>query len=104
MTLSPDALRVLADGLLAAAVNQPLPAERSWHGFQIAMQIHGERRRLVIGRRDRPPTPDEARTIAAEFGAPEDTPGAAGKRKVRHPETGLPVTYHVVELTWRERG
>lgn len=78
--------------------------EAAWQGLRIGYMRIGERRRVTLGREDRPPSPDEALRVARAFHAPVDAEPRRAIRKVKHPETGRTIRYHVVEYTWIELG
>lgn len=87
---------------------QDIPAdgvrEGAWQGLRIGYMRIGERRKVTLGREDRPPSLDESLRVACAFRVPVDAEPQRAVRKVTHPETGRVIRYHVVEYAWIEIG
>lgn len=92
---------VLAD--LQAAPSEGV-YEGAWQGLRIGYMRIGERRKITVGREDRPPSSDEALRVAGAFRVPVDAEPHRAIRRVTHPETGRTIRYHVVEYAWIELG
>jgi len=78
--------------------------EGVWQGLRIGYMRIGERRKITVGREDRPPSHDEAQRVARAFCVPVDAEPHRATRKVTHPETGRTIRYHVIEYAWIELG
>ena len=96
----------LAD--LAAHMRQQL-AERNGYrtlplsrGLEIVLARADARWTLTLKRADTPPSELEIRIARGAFGVPEEPATRVFKRKLPSPKTGELLTYHGVELSWRE--
>ena len=93
---------------LAAAMRQQL-AERNGYrtlplsrGLEIVLTRADARWTLTLKRADMPPSDVEIRIARVAFGVPDEPVMRAFKRKLPSPKTGELLTYHGVELSWRE--
>ena len=93
---------------LAAHMRQQL-AERNGYrilplsrGLEIVLARADARWTLTLKRADVPPSDIEIRIARVAFGVPEEPVIRAFKRKLPSPKTGELLTYHGLELSWRE--
>ena len=93
---------------LAAAMRQQL-AERNGYrtlplsrGLEIVLARADARWTLTLKRADTPPSDVEIRIARTAFGVPDDPAMRMFKRKLPSAKTGELLTYHGVEMSWRE--
>ena len=93
---------------LAAAMRQQL-AERNGYrtlplsrGLEIVLARADARWTLTLKRADTPPSEVEIRIARTAFDVPEEPAMRAFRRKLPSPKTGELLTYHGIELSWRE--
>lgn len=93
---------------IAAHMRQQL-AERNGYriqplsrGLELVLARADARWTLTLKRADIPPSDTEICIARAAFGVPEEPVMRVFKRKLPSPKTNELLTYHGVELSWRE--
>lgn len=98
--------RALAD--LAATMRQQLADRNGYRtlslsrGLELVLVRADQRWTLTIKRPNVPPSETEISVIRHAFGVPIEPGTRAFKRALPSPKTGQIITYHGIELTWRE--